>query len=180
MNNIIFCRFNFYNNLRIIAPVDKGHHLNVLINLNIACDPNPHALFKTAEQAREKVLINLSAHMGWVTTKNLLLGLKEIINMKNTNTYPHKLAITATSLVMIYFASGIANIAQSAELVKAEQIVQTSLVAQAQANLMLSFATITIEYDSAQNNAEQMIAKKKLIANQNKSITLTKTTLMSD
>ena len=41
MNNIKICRFYFYNNLRIIAPVDEGHHLNVLSKLSMACASQP-------------------------------------------------------------------------------------------------------------------------------------------
>jgi len=41
MNNIIICRFYFPNLLRIIAPVDEGHHLNVLEKRDISCVPQP-------------------------------------------------------------------------------------------------------------------------------------------
>ena len=46
--------------------------------------------------------------------------------MKNTNTY--NLAIIATSLALVYFASGIVSIAQATELLKAEPIEQSIFV----------------------------------------------------
>ena len=117
--------------------------------------------------------------------KNLLLGLKEIIIMKNTNAYSYKLAVAATSLVMVYFVAGIASIAQSAELLnsellKAEPVKQASLLTQAQADLALSFTTITVKQNSAQDNAESMIANQKVMANQNQPIILTKATFFSE
>lgn len=47
--------------LRIIATVDEGHHLKVLEKHNISCVPQPTAYIFQKEQAREKVLINLSS-----------------------------------------------------------------------------------------------------------------------
>jgi len=37
MNDINISHFYFVNILRIIAPVDEGHHLNTLENTSIAC-----------------------------------------------------------------------------------------------------------------------------------------------
>ena len=97
--------------------------------------------------------------------------------MKN---YSYKLAIVATSFVMAYFASGIASIAQATELLKAEPVKHASLISQAQANLVLSFSTIAIAPSSAQDSAKNMIAKKEVPANQNRTITQSKTTLISE
>ncbi len=98
--------------------------------------------------------------------------------MKNINSY--KLAIVATSLVMAYFASGIATLAQAAELVKAERIKQATLINQAQANLAVSFDAITMTTSKIQSNAKNMLAKKKASAIKNKEITISKTTLISE
>jgi len=100
--------------------------------------------------------------------------------MKNTNAYSYKLAIVATSLVMAYFASGIASIAQATELLKAEPVKQESLISQAQSNLALTFATITMAPSSTQDSAKNMIAKETVTANRNKAMTISKTTLISE
>ncbi|WP_159819512.1 hypothetical protein [Colwellia sp. 20A7] len=92
--------------------------------------------------------------------------------MKDINIY--KLAIVATSAVMVYFASGLALIAQASELVKTEPIKQESLINQAQANLALTFSTITIAPNTIQDNASDMIAKERVVVNQNKMMTLSK------
>ena len=100
--------------------------------------------------------------------------------MKNTNAYSYKLAIVATSLVMAYFASGIASIAQATELLKADPVKQEIFISQAQANLALTFAAITIAPSSAQDNAKSMIAMERVIANKNNVNTLSKTSLRSE
>jgi len=100
--------------------------------------------------------------------------------MKNTNAYSYKIAIFATSLVMAYFASGIASIAQATELLKAEPVKQESLISQAQANLALTFSTITITPISAQDSAKDMIVLEKDTANKSNEIALSKTTLISE
>ncbi len=100
--------------------------------------------------------------------------------MKNTNAYSYKLAIVATSLVMAYFASGIASIAQATELLKAEPVMQESLISQAQANLALTFSTITMAPNSAQDIAKDMIAKERTTADSNKAITISKATLIGE
>lgn len=97
--------------------------------------------------------------------------------MKN---YTYKFAIVATSVVMAYFASGIASIAQATELLKAEPVKQASLISQAQANLVLSFSTIAISPSSTQDNAKDMIAKKQVTANPSITITSSKKTLVSE
>ena len=96
------------------------------------------------------------------------------------NTYSYKLAIVATSLVMAYFASGIASIAQATELLKAEPVEQASLINQAQANLMLSFSPITIATISTQESAKDMIAMTEVTKNQKSLATANKATLVSE
>ncbi len=100
--------------------------------------------------------------------------------MKNTNAYSYKLAIAATSLVMVYFASGIASIAQATELLKAEPVQQNILVQEAKNILALSFTTLTISQDSNENMAIDMMAKQKGAAKQNKAVSLTKTALIAE
>ena len=99
--------------------------------------------------------------------------------MKN---YSYKFAIVATSVVMAYFASGIASIAQATELLKAEPVNQSSLTNQAQVNLELSFSTITITItpSSAQYSVKSMIAKQEVTTSQNRTVTLSKTTFVSE
>jgi hypothetical protein len=97
--------------------------------------------------------------------------------MKN---YSYKIAIVATSIVMAYFATGIATIAQATELLKAEPVKQASLISQAQANLALSFSTIAIAPSSTQDSAKNLIAKKAVTENQNRTVTLSKTSLISE
>ncbi|MBU2924673.1 hypothetical protein Q4530_15595 [Colwellia sp. 1_MG-2023] len=98
--------------------------------------------------------------------------------MKSINIY--KLAIVATSAVMVYFASGLASIAQASDLIKAEPIKQESLINQAQANLAVTFSTITITPSTIQDNASEMIAKERVVVNQSEVITLSKNNIMSE
>jgi len=100
--------------------------------------------------------------------------------MKNTNAYPYKLAIIATSLVMAYFTSGIASIAQATELVKAEPIKHFELMQEAKDSLKLSFATLVINNDFDKSNADSVIAQQKNTTKENKVTTLTKTMLISE
>ena len=100
--------------------------------------------------------------------------------MKNITVYLYKLTIIATSLVMVYFATGIASIAQSTELLKAEPIEHESFISQAQDDLALSFPTIDITASTAQNNAKNMIAMQETVANKSQAIDLDKTTLVSE
>ena len=100
--------------------------------------------------------------------------------MKNITVYLYKLTIIATSLVMVYFATGIASIAQSTELLKAEPIEHESFISQAQDDLALSFPTINITASTAQNNAKNMIAMQETVTNKNQAIGLDKTTLVSE
>ena len=100
--------------------------------------------------------------------------------MKNIDVYSYKLAIVATSLVMVYFASGIASIAQSSELIKAEPVKHIELLQEAKDSLKLSFSTLVINNDFNNSNANSIIAKQKITVNENKTVTLTKTTLISE
>lgn len=102
--------------------------------------------------------------------------------MKNINTYSYKLAIIATSLVMVYFASGLTSIAQATELLKADPIEHENFIEQAQDNLALTFSSISIAPSSTQNNAKSMIAMQTDITNNNNNnvISLHKTLLVSE
>jgi hypothetical protein len=99
--------------------------------------------------------------------------------MKNINAYTKKITIIATSLVMAYFASGIAAIAQAADLLKAEPIKQSALVQEAKDDLALSFTTLTISQFSDMNIAKTIITPQDT-AKQNKAVTLTKTALIAE
>jgi hypothetical protein len=98
--------------------------------------------------------------------------------MKNTNTY--NLAIIATSLALVYFASGIVSIAQATELLKAEPIEQSIFVQEAKDNLALSFTALTISQDTSEDIAKNMMVKQKDAAKQNKAVSLTKTALIAE
>lgn len=99
--------------------------------------------------------------------------------MKKTNTYSYKLAIVATSFVMVYFASGIAAIAQATELLKAEPIIQHNLIEAAKDSLASSFTTLVMN-DSSEINADTMIVTQKHIADHNQVVALTKTALIGE
>ena len=100
--------------------------------------------------------------------------------MKNINAYSYKLAIVATSLVMAYFASGIASIAQAAELLKAEPVKQESLHSQAQANLALTFSTLTISTSTTKDDAKDLIAMERSQNNSNKDNTVNKAIVIAE
>ena len=100
--------------------------------------------------------------------------------MKNITVYSYKIAIIATSLVMVYFATGIASIAQATELVKAEPIKHENFLSQAQENLALTFSTISIAPNATQNNAKNMIAIVSSTASKNPESTVNKATLVSE
>ena len=100
--------------------------------------------------------------------------------MKKVNYSPQKLAIVATSMVMIYFISGIASIAQSAELVKAEPIVPAELVQAAKESLKQSFTTIAISNEFMKNDENSLIANQKDSSRQETSINLDKTLLIGE
>ncbi|OUR61973.1 hypothetical protein A9Q74_05795 [Colwellia sp. 39_35_sub15_T18] len=99
--------------------------------------------------------------------------------MKKTNAYSYKLAIVATSFVMVYFASGIVSIAQATESLKAEPVVQHSLIEAAKDSLASSFTTLMVN-DFSENDAETMIVTQQRTADTNQSMTLTKVTLISE
>lgn len=100
--------------------------------------------------------------------------------MKNTNAYSYKLAIVATSLVMVYFASGIASIAQAAELLKAEPVQHVNLMQEAKNNLALSFTTLAISQYTNKDIAMNMMAMQKNVTKKNQAVSLTKTTLIAE
>ena len=82
--------------------------------------------------------------------------------MKSINVY--KLAIVATSMVMVYFTSGLASITQASELLKAEPIKKEHLINQAQQHLALTFSTLSITPSYSEDNASSMIAKENVRA----------------
>lgn len=100
--------------------------------------------------------------------------------MKNITIYLYKFVIIATSLVMVYFATGIAAIAQATELVKVEPIKHESFVSQAQDNLALTFPTLNITFNTAQHNAKDMIAMETNTVLKNQEISLNKINLVSE
>jgi len=101
--------------------------------------------------------------------------------MKYTNAYSYKLAIVATSLVMVYFASGIASIAQASELVKTEPVQQVKLIEAAKNSLKLSFSTLTINNDfNTISNADSAMTNQNNSVNKDQAISLTKATLISE
>ncbi|MCI2284049.1 hypothetical protein L3081_12405 [Colwellia sp. MSW7] len=97
--------------------------------------------------------------------------------MKNITIYLYKLVILATSLVMVYFATGIATIAQATELLKADPIEHETFISQAQDNLALTFSTISVSTSTTQNNAKNMIAMKQVSTNKDNVISLNQTLL---
>ena len=112
--------------------------------------------------------------------KHLLLGQNRIKNMKKTNTYSYKLAVAATSLVMVYFASGIASIAQATELLKAEPVKYNFLLQEAKDNLALSFTTLTVNLDTNKDITQNIMAKQQNATKENQAVNLTKTALIAE
>jgi len=100
--------------------------------------------------------------------------------MKKTNTYSYKLAIAATSLVMVYFASGIASIAQATELLKAEPVKYNFLLQEAKDNLALSFTTLTVNLETNTDITKNIMANQKDAAKQNQSVSVAKTALIAE
>jgi len=159
--------------LRIIATVDEGHHLNVLEKINLAVRPNPQLNLLQRTSARKGP--NKSIH-----GNNLLLGQNRINIMKKSNTSPYKLAIIATSLVMVYFAAGIASIAQSAELLKAEPVQKTSLIKEATDSLKLSFSTIMIDTNITADDVNVLVSSQREGATVNPVMTISKASLTGE
>lgn len=92
--------------------------------------------------------------------------------MKSINVY--KLAIVATSMVMVYFTSGLASIAQASELLKAEPIKKEHLINQAQQHLASTFSTLSITSSSTEDRTSNMIAKENVRA-MNETMTMSDT-----
>lgn len=169
MNNINLSHFYFFNNLRIIHTVDEGHHLNVLLNSDKACDPNPHALFLKSKTSARK---GPNKSIG---IKNLLLVYIQDMNMKKS--------IKKTNLLVALFATTLLSTVATAAvpkstLIKAEPVNQTQLTSAAHSTLKLSLAPVEINY--TQQSTDSGLAKQKQSANQNKSVTLTKVSLIAD
>ncbi|PCH94870.1 MAG: hypothetical protein COB83_10375 [Gammaproteobacteria bacterium] len=100
--------------------------------------------------------------------------------MKYTTAYSYKLAIVATSFVMVYFASGIASIAQASELFKAEPVQRIDLITEAKNSLKLSFSTLLINNDFDNSTTESALVKQKDAANENQTVSLNKTILIGE
>jgi len=92
-------------------------------------------------------------------------------SIKKTNLLVALLATTLFSTVAV------AAVPKTA-LIKAETVNQTSLTAAAHSNLKVSFAPVKINY--TQQSVDLGLAKQKQAANKNKSVTLTKTSLIAE
>ncbi|MDP7593026.1 MAG: hypothetical protein QF552_10100 [Litorilituus sp.] len=100
--------------------------------------------------------------------------------MKNITAYLYKLTIIATSLVMVYFVSGVAAIAQANELLKAEPIEQKSLIEQAKQNLALSFSTLQVNTNMKEKAIKTVMMTKENSVNNSKAATLSNTVTVSE
>ncbi|MCJ8294880.1 MAG: hypothetical protein MJK15_10775 [Colwellia sp.] len=94
-----------------------------------------------------------------------------------------KQSIKKTNLLVALFATTLLSTAATASvpksaLVKAEPINQTQLTSAAHNSLKLSLAPIKISF--TQQTTDSGLAKQKQMANQNKSVTLTKASLIAE
>lgn len=94
-----------------------------------------------------------------------------------------KQSIKKTNLLVALFATTLLSTAATAAipksaLVKAEPINQTQLTSAAHNSLKLSLAPIKISF--TQQTTDSALAKQKQMANQNKSVTLTKASLIAE
>ena len=94
-----------------------------------------------------------------------------------------KQSIKKTNLLVALFATTLLSTAATAALpksalVKAEPINQTQLTSAAHNSLKLSLAPINISF--TQQTTDSGLAKQKQMANQNKSVTLTKASLIAE
>ena len=94
-----------------------------------------------------------------------------------------KQSIKKTNLLVALFATTLLSTAATASvpksaLVKAEPINQTQLTSAAHNSLKLSLAPINISF--TQQTTDSGLAKQKQMANQNKSVTLTKASLIAE
>ena len=94
-----------------------------------------------------------------------------------------KKSIKKTNLLVALFATTLLSTAATAALpksalVKAEPINQTQLTSAAHNSLKLSLAPIKISF--TQQTTDSGLAKQKQMANQNKSVTLTKASLIAE
>jgi len=94
-----------------------------------------------------------------------------------------KLNIKKTNLLVALFATTLFSTVATATvpktaLVKAEPVNQTQLTTAAHRNLKLSLTSVKVNY--TQQTISSDFAKQKQTANQNKSVTLTKTSLIAE
>ncbi|ALO35378.1 hypothetical protein CMT41_12080 [Colwellia sp. MT41] len=94
-----------------------------------------------------------------------------------------KLSIKKTNLLAVLFATTLLSTAATAALpktalIKAEPVNQTQLTSAAHNNLKFSLTPVTINYTI--QSTDSGFAKQKHMANQNKSVILTKITLIAD
>ncbi|WP_057832000.1 hypothetical protein [Colwellia sp. TT2012] len=94
-----------------------------------------------------------------------------------------KLSIKKTNLLAVLFATTLLSTAATAALpktvlIKAEPVNQTQLTSAAHNSLKFLLTPVEISYTL--QSTESGFAKQKHIANQNKSVTLTKTSLIAD
>jgi len=68
----------------------------------------------------------------------------------------------------------------SSETVKLEPVKQENLVAQAQASLAASFSTIELEKELPQLSTDNVLVNKKVSDNKNKTMTISKITLVAE
>jgi len=92
-------------------------------------------------------------------------------SIKKTNLL---VALLATTLFSTVAAAAVPKTA----LIKAEPINQTSLTDAAHISLKVSLAPVKVSYSQVPTNSE--LAKQKQTANQNKPVTLTKSSLIAE
>jgi len=92
-------------------------------------------------------------------------------SIKKTNLL---VALLATTLFSTVAAAAVPKTA----LIKAEPVNQINLTSAAHISLKVSLAPIKVTYSQLPTNSE--LAKQKLTANQNKSVTLTKASLIAE
>jgi len=68
----------------------------------------------------------------------------------------------------------------SSETVKLEPVKQENFVAQAQASLAASFSTIELEKELPQLSTDNVLVNKKVSDNKNKTMTISKITLVAE
>jgi hypothetical protein len=94
-----------------------------------------------------------------------------------------KQSIKKTNLLVVLFTTTLFSTVAAAAvpktaLIKAEPVNQTSLTSDAHINLKVSLAPVKISY--TQKSVDLSLAKQKQTANKNKSVTLTKASLIAE